>query len=623
MCGIAGVYGVCDEGIVKRMVSTQIHRGPDSRGIWSDQAALVTLGHCRLSIIDPTSSGHQPMSYSEERFWITYNGEIYNYQEIRNELEELGHHFSSNSDTEVVLGSYAQWGPSCVKRFRGMFAFALFDKQPPNGAPNFVLARDRLGIKPLLYFVVNSEIWFASEVRALLASHRINRQIHAEGLLDYFAVGAVFQPGSIIKDVHTIPAGHWLEVHGKKRQLVKYWDLHKETRVQREELKDISFHDACDCLKGHLLDAARYNMVADVPVGAFLSGGIDSTSVVGLLRDATGNRIQTFSVGFEDAMQAMDERKYARKAAEYLGSEHEEIVITSAEAADIFDMVVSSIDQPSIDGTNTWIVSRATRGTVKVAVSGLGGDELFAGYEHFKWLSKNTSVLPWGGAAVCRLVKTLHHLRPNSITEGIIFRYATFSERLAMLRRLLTDLELEKTILPKWCDDFQRHLLNRQERWVLMDADTIQRTSYAELNGYLLSTLLRDGDIMSMAHGLEVRPMLLDHPLVEFSYALPSAHKINSRGAKQVLEESMSQYLPMEIRTRSKMGFELPFEHWMANDLKERFDYLLTGRSAKEIFQTSYLNRVRDALHRGRPPRALWAWGILLAWIEKLNVQLN
>ena len=241
MCGIAGVYGLIDEVAVGRMIDAQIHRGPDDRGIWSDPGIPVTLGHCRLSIIDTSPAGHQPMSYADGRLWITYNGELYNFKELRAELEWHGCRFRSNSDTEVILAAYAQWGTNCVKRFRGMFAFVLIDRRPPSGAPDVLLVRDRLGIKPLLYFENKSAIWFASELRSLLASGHLDKLIDAEALLDYLAVGAVFQPRTMISGVGALPAGHWMEVRGRDRKLVKYWDLHEDTAGLREELKGISF----------------------------------------------------------------------------------------------------------------------------------------------------------------------------------------------------------------------------------------------------------------------------------------------------------------------------------------------------------------------------------------------
>lgn len=622
MCGIAGVYGTIAEEAVLRMIDTQIHRGPDDRGIWSDPEIPASFGHCRLSIIDTSAAGHQPMSYSDGRYWITFNGEIYNFKELRVELEGLGRQFRSESDTEVIFAAYAQWGTNCIRRFRGMFAFALLDKRPPSGAPELLLVRDRIGIKPLIYFDNKSEIWFASELRGLLASGRVNRRVDSEALLDYLAVGAVFQPRTIIADVNTLPAGHWLEVRGRERKLVKYWDIHEETTGLRKEIKGVSFDEATARLKSLLHEAAHYNMVADVPVGAFLSGGIDSTAVVGLMGQASSSRIKTFSVGFENVHQAIDERIYARLASKHLGCDLEEVIVTKREAAEIFAQVTADIDQPSIDGTNTWIVSRAAGKTVKVAVSGLGGDELFAGYTHFRWLAEDKDSSLFKLPMANHILERMHSLRPNFLTLRLLFKFATPTQRLAMLRRVLENFEFERAIKPMWCESFRERLAGRQEKWLRADADDVQQTSYTEFNGYLLSTLLRDSDVMSMAHGLEIRPMLLDHPLVEFAYALPSAYKLTDTQTKRIFIEAVAEYLPIELRTRPKMGFELPIIGWMAGDLQPRFEALLNSNTAKKIFQPKYLQNLNYALRKGQPPRALWAWGILLSWMEQNKVQL-
>ncbi|MDD5596356.1 MAG: asparagine synthase (glutamine-hydrolyzing) [Victivallaceae bacterium] len=623
MCGIAGIYGVCDKETVDRMVEVQSRRGPDGRGVWSDQEIPVTLGHCRLSILDLSSQGNQPMSYADGRLWITYNGEVYNFKELRTELEKLGHHFHSNSDTEVILAAYCEWGSECVKKFRGMFAFAIIDRCPRNGAPQLFLARDRLGIKPLLYFDNRSEFCFASELRALLASGRIDKKIDPEALLDYLAVGSVFQPRTIIKGVKTVPAAHWMEVRGHERKLVKYWDLHEDTAGLRKELQDIPFAEASLRLKSILQNAARYNMVSDVPVGAFLSGGIDSTAVVGFMGAVSGHKIKTFSVGFENKHRAIDERGYARIAAGYLGSDHQEVVVTSDEAAKIFTNVVADIDQPSFDGINTWIVSRATSRSVKVAVSGLGGDEIFAGYPHFRRLAEDSGAPFDKFPVIYNILEKAHKLRPNFLTLRLLSKFSKPVERLSALRRILENFEIEDDVRPEFNRLFRKRIVERYERWMLSDADEIQQTSYAEVNAYLQSTLLRDSDVMSMAHSLELRPMLLDHHLVEFAYALPPEYKLKEKETKRIFVDAASEYLPEELKTRSKMGFEMPLSEWMADELQERFTALLHSDNAGLLFKPAYLKRNINLLRRGNPPRALWAWGILLSWLNENKVTLE
>jgi asparagine synthase (glutamine-hydrolysing) len=605
------------------MVGALRRRGPDDQGLWSDLRNQVALGHARLSIIDLSVAGHQPMTSADGRCTIVFNGEIYNYKELRVELEAKGHRFVSHSDTEVILEAYAEWGAEAVRLFRGMFAFALFDNAPTRNAPSLVLARDRMGIKPLVYAEQGDSLVFASELRALLASGLVSKQVDKEAVLDFLAVGAVFQPRTMLASVKSLPPACWMEVRGSEHRIVQYWDLQQATVTLRKELSQISFEEAVPLVRKALLEAARYNMVADVPVGAFLSGGIDSTAAVGLMGEASGQRIKTFSIGFEQAHRKMDERGFARLAADHLGSEHQEIVVTAAEAADVFPAVVDAIDQPSLDGINTWLVSRAACGSVKVAVSGLGGDELFAGYPHFQAISEAARRLPAGMPGLDALLGHMHRIRPNRFTFHWLLSCAPPARRLAMLRRLLNDQALYRNVLPLWARDAAQRLENIQKRFLLEGTDTVQQTTYAELGGYLLSTLLRDGDVMSMAHGLEVRPFLLDHPLAELVYALPAHVKVRSEMNKALLVMAAEQYLPAALKNRPKMGFEMPFGGWMAGPLHDRIRVLLESENAAALFQKHYLAKLQAQLAQGQPPYQLWAWSVLLAWCELQGVSLE
>ena len=622
MCGIAGIYGTGDRALVGRMIAAQGRRGPDGVGLWSDPAVPVALGHARLSIIDTSNAGSQPMTYGEGRFVITFNGEIYNYRELRKELESLGARFASHSDTEVILAAYAQWGRDCVRRLRGMFAFAIVDRRPTEGSPDVFLARDRFGIKPLLYCDNQMGLSFASELRAFTAAGLVARRLNRAALQDYLAFGAVFQPDTILESVRALPSGHWLAVKGKKRELCRYWDLHEATAQARGQLQGISYADAVAELRSRLTKAARYSMVADVQVGAFLSGGIDSTAVVGFMSAAGSGRIKTFSVGFE-AQRGLDERRYAQIAARHIGTDHVEVVVGDGEAKSAFEQIVRDIDQPSIDGTNTWLVSRAARSVLKVATSGLGGDELFAGYPHFRRMAGQASVPP---SATKRLLVPLargvHGLRPNRVSEAVLFGAGTTVQRLGMLRRVIDDCRAGRALHSGLIAGFAQRVLEVHDRFMLPDADLVQQVSYSELRGYLQSTLLRDGDVMSMCHGLEVRPMLLDHELAEFTYALPGAIKLEGAAPKQLFIDAAAEYIPDSLRTREKMGFEMPFTDWMAGGLRNTFSDLLAGRAAGAVFSRGYLASLQSALRAGRPPRDLWAYGILLAWMEQVGAEV-
>lgn len=620
MCGIAGCFGANDAATaaatVEGMLTALRHRGPDDAGIWTAPRGNAVLGHRRLAILDTTTAGHQPMGDHSGRLWLVYNGEIYNHAELRQELETKGYVFRSKSDTEVVLAAYHAWGVACLPRFIGMFAFALVDIQPPAGWPEFFLARDRLGIKPLLYAHDGPGLWFASELRALSQSGRVSQELDGAALADFLAVGAVMQPRTMLRAVQALPPGAYLTVRDGMAHITPYWDLHTATQTLRRELQDISPADAAAGVRALLHEATRYHLVADVPVGAFLSGGVDSAAVVGLMRQATGRPIETFVVGFSGAHAAFDERGAARQSADALGAAHHEVVLDSADAVALFEAVTQAIDQPSIDGTNTYAVSRAARQHVTVALSGLGGDELFAGYPHFRWFATEAQVPSLLRPAAYLAGGTLARLNPTRFRLCHAFQGANFAGRMALIRRLahanvahdIFQAPLAAAVGAPWNARFAA--------WERPDADHVQQTSYAEVQSYLVSTLLRDSDVMSMAHGLEVRPLLLHHPLVEFAYALPAAQKLRGRRGKRVFTAALAGILPAGIHTRRKMGFELPFVGWMGTTLRSRFTDLLATRNAAQLFTPAYLQRTRAQLQAGAPPRSLWAWGILLAWLE-------
>ena len=392
MCGIAGIAGKVDLDRVAAMTAAMTHRGPDDEGILVDRECDIALGHRRLSIIDVGRSGHQPMSYADGRYCIVFNGEIYNFRELRSELEQRGHRFATRSDTEVLLASYAEWGQDCVGRLRGMFAFAIFDRAARRpGDTRLFLARDRFGIKPLYVARMPGFIAFASELKALLASGLVGRQLDAHSVWLYLSLGSVPQPSTILSAVKALPPGHTMRITvGLDCPIERYWSLSESAGGQsRQRGARLDAGETARELRRRLDEAVRYHMISDVPVAAFLSGGINSSAITGLMSATGQQKIATFSVGFESSKGTQsDELPFARIAAQRFGTVHEELVVTAADAAAAFPDLVKAIDQPSLDGTNTFLVSRAAGASYKVALSGIGGDELFAGYGHFRTLSR-------------------------------------------------------------------------------------------------------------------------------------------------------------------------------------------------------------------------------------------
>jgi asparagine synthase (glutamine-hydrolysing) len=601
------------------MVSGLAHRGPDDEGIYRDAAAAVALGQRRLSVIDLSAAGHQPMSLCG-RYWIVYNGEVYNYRALRSRLAALGRQFESGTDTEVVLAAYAEWGPRCVKLLRGMFAFAIWDAQKRE----LFLARDRFGIKPLYYAHEGGGLLFASELGSLLASGRVRRLADGRALWSYLSHGAVAQPHTILRDVAALLPGHSMRVRRGGIDIERYWDIEEATRESRPERAAMTYADATACLRTELDTATRLHLIADVPVGAFLSGGIDSTLVVGLMSQLASEPIRTFAVGFEGLHSALNELKWARWAATRFDTEHTEVIVSQADAPDIFERLIPAIDQPSIDGTNTFIVSEATRRHVTVALSGLGGDELFAGYPHFDSLRRAEARLPDGSTWAQPLVARLSRPLPRRWALPLETLVANRAQRLHSLRLLLREQEKQQAVGPAFRAFGTESDTSRAAGQLRPLLDAVTQTSYAELTGYMRDTLLRDADALSMAHSLEVRPILLDHVLAEYAFSLPAQFKIRGSSPKRVLIDSARDLLPEEIINRAKMGFELPLTSWLKTSLRERARGLFDAKTARALFSPQFLLATARELDGGvSRTNRIWAYAVLLAWFEHHAVELE
>ena len=619
MCGIAGALGPGAGEAASAMLGVIAHRGPDDEGTWRDDERRVALAHRRLSIIDTSSAGHQPMSWAGGRLWMVYNGEVYNFAELRGELEALGDTFRSHTDTEVILAGYARWGAGVLPRLRGMFAFALWDAE----REELFLARDRFGIKPLYHAAVDGAFLFASEIKALLASGRVPRVADGQAVWDYLSHGAVPQPRTLVRGVQALLPGHWMRVRpGAAPRVERWWDVEEETRGLRRELAGIGYGEAVAGVRARLDEATRLHLIADVPVGAFLSGGIDSTLVVGLMSRLAGHPIRTYSVGFDTSHAALSELRWARLAAERFGAVHTEVVVTGQDAARAFGRVVEAIDQPSVDGTNTWLVSEAARTGVTVALSGLGGDELFAGYSHFGRLQRLARMAPAGLPAARVLAGAPARLLPGRWRMPLQALVATPAERLSQLRRLMGEDEKRRATAA----GFRRGLRPERGRHAAAlreGLEPVAQVSYAEITGYLRDTLLRDADAMSMAHSLEVRPVLLDHGLAEYAFALPPQFKLHGGQGKRVLIDAAADVLPREIVERPKMGFELPLTTWLKTTLRARARDLFASRSARALFAPRFLRQAEEELAGGRSrSNRLWAYTVLLAWLEHHGVEL-
>jgi asparagine synthase (glutamine-hydrolysing) len=610
------------------MVLALAHRGPDGNGVRvvSDAAPVVALGHTRLAIIDLSASGLQPMSDADETLHITFNGEIYNYADVRAALGRDG--WRSHSDTEVILRAYRQWGADCLQRLRGMFAFAIWDSR----RQELFIARDRLGIKPVYYYSspVDGSLTFASEVRALLASARVPRQLDANGLLGYLTYQSPPGAGTLIQDVHMLPAGTWMRVaaDGTLTQQ-RYWDLF-DTPVSTDD-PGISRRRVADLLH----ESAALHMVSDVPVAAFLSGGIDSSAVVALVRD-TGDKPRTFSVGF--AEQEYDETQFAEVVARRFDTDHTSIRLSQTQLLEQLPEALEAMDQPTGDGINTFVVARAVSAEgIKVALSGLGGDELFGGYPSFGRLASRR-LRAWRHVPkpVRQLVgKSLQAAGGSSIAAMKAASLASSDGDLASLyaplRQVLLPGQRTAVLEPAWAEQSQAWAdpYVPMLRAAFSDSDSdghsqevLGCVSYAEARTYMHDVLLRDTDQLAMAHALEVRVPLLDHVLAEYVVSLPDTLKRPNGVPKRLLVESLGDRLPPSITHRPKQGFTLPLATWMRGELKGFCEERLSPRrlGGRGIFQPARLTAMWEAFLDNRPNTSwsrVWTLVVLEDWLER------
>ncbi|HUA13894.1 MAG TPA: asparagine synthase (glutamine-hydrolyzing) [Verrucomicrobiae bacterium] len=592
MCGIFGIVGarVAPE-LVERATRSLAHRGPDDSGTIllreSNPVSIeIGLGHRRLSILDLSPLGHQPMHDPATGNWIVYNGEIYNFRDVRNELERQGTQFASHSDTEVLLKAYGHWGEQCLARFRGMFAFAIWDARQHR----LFLARDPMGIKPLYYVQSGSYFLFASEVRTLLGTELVQKRVDPAGLLNYLTYGSAYDPMTPIDGVRALPPGHSLKWEAGILRIGQYWDLvdSQPGNQLRAPSASESFapenSDHRRQLAPLLESAVRQQLVSDVPVGIFLSGGIDSSALVSLLSHAEV-KPSTFSIVFREA--DFSEAEFSREVAARFGTDHHEIDVSQGDVLAAIPDALSAMDLPTMDGVNTYFVSReARKAGIKVALSGLGGDEVFGGYSSFRSVPRMERFLQFWkyipGVARNPLASAFAALARENDKNRKLLSLARDNGRLLhpyfLTRTLFTSVQRDLLMLS--CRDAAEPAAVASQQSALRRAavlDPINRVSYLESRCYMLNTLLRDADFMSMSQGLEIRVPLIDHELAKAVLALPGAWKLNST-PKKLLVTALTEPLPEGIVHRRKRGFTLPFEYWMRQELRAQLEPVLDAK---------------------------------------------
>jgi asparagine synthase (glutamine-hydrolysing) len=636
MCGIAGLVvnaaaAVDVEAALGAMRDALAHRGPDGEGTFRSPDGRVGLVNRRLAVVDLSPAAAMPMRNANGTVWITYNGEIYNAAALRAELAAHGAAFRSASDTEVILHGYETWGTEVVKRLRGMFAFAIYDaREWPDGPQRLFLARDRLGIKPLYYAALPEVFGFASELKALQASGIVPGKLSSAGLVGYLLLGSVPAPVTIYDDIQALEPGCVLRLEVGRTtsppHIRRYWSFPSPAHAA-------TIRDPVGEVRALLDDAVRSHLVSDVPLGAFLSGGLDSSAVVTLMRAAQSGPIRTCSMVFEEA--EYNEARYARAVARAVGAEHHERVVTADEVRKELEHVVGAMDQPTIDGVNTYFVAQTARQAgLTVALSGLGGDELFGGYSNtFQgvprvWRAVRTARRVPGGA---RLMQAgLRALAGGSrwlkVAEALA-RPASAASAYLACRGLFTPNEVRSLVGPElWAAASATfdplRAINEAlgeggdvgNGWCPTRAGAFGWVSRAELSLYTHNQLLRDTDVMSMAHGLEVRVPLLDHVLVEGVLRLPPAVHRNGGRPKALLQAALGDRLPAPIRARrAKQGFTFPFAEWLRGPLREtcaEWDRSLAGLLRAEAVAAVEQAWATGRAHWSRP----WALAVLGGW---------
>jgi asparagine synthase (glutamine-hydrolysing) len=601
MCGICGKLAFeqnasVSGALIGTMLDTIRHRGPDDEGVYL--SSRLGLGHARLSIIDLTS-GHQPLSNENGTIWIVFNGEVYNFRELRTLLLGKGHVFKTQSDTEVIVHLYEELGSQCVERLRGMFAFALWDEN----AQTLFLARDRVGIKPLYYSLSEKAIVFASEIKAILADPAIKRELAPE-IVDRFLT-FLYVPGedTLLQGIHKLAPGHYLLAKNGKAEIRQYWDLRFLKPSESPSPKD-----AEEELLSLLSEVVDLHMIADVPVGVLLSGGVDSTAVLSFAAERTDKEISSYTVGFSDPSFA-DERPYARLAAETYGSLHRDMTITAGDFAEFLPRYVWHMEEPVCEppAIALYYVSKLARNYVKVLLSGEGGDEAFAGYSNYRsiiWLERLKQIWPafnstaarglsqlnswWHSARVAKYAPLMNAAFPDYYYSRTSTPYLYSGNGLGELYSTdyLNSIDKEYTVEPV------RRLFSR-----VKDEGVLDQMLYIDTKTWLPDDLLIKADKMTMANSLELRVPLLDHRLLEFAASLPPHYKLKGFALKHIWKKALSKRLPNTILKRRKAGFPVPYESWVRDDFRDKIRAILTDRRTiqRGYFQKTAVDKLLNA----------------------------
>ena len=638
MCRIAGLIDFSDQHSTEewqetlvRMRDSLSYGGPDSSGYFKDEQKQLHLGHRRLSIIDLSAGGEQPMFY--KNFVIVFNGEIYNYKEIAAELIDLGHELKSNSDTEVILHAFEAWGKEAVHRFRGMFAFAIWDRSKKK----LLLCRDRLGVKPLYWYWNEGVFLFASELKAFQQYQKFDKTIDREAVSLYLQQGYIPAPHSIYQYAKKLEAGSFLEIDADKNiEFSKYWDV--EEIYQQSEKSAKTESELIDELENLLKESFQLRMVADVPVGMFLSGGVDSTLVAAILQKNAASKIKTFTIGFED--KEYNEAHHARNVADYLGTEHHELVCTMRDFEEVIQLLPEIYDEPFADDSSipTYLLSKMTSKEVKVSLSADGGDELFGGYTKYE-IAKNFYPRIKGFPKPLKILASKisgsidpYWLEKNAAYFPVLNRYKNISNKFPKFRNALLSKDLvdffNRSSTHIGSIELSKLLGNNKTRFetdIQVESERIiSFLGMIDIKTYLEGDILTKVDRATMQVALEGREPFLDHKLVEFAMSLPDHYKINGNCTKYLLKEVLYKYVPKEIMDRPKQGFSIPIKQWLLGSLKAELEKMSRDLTFCEKFglnKAELVNTIDLFISQRKyvNPHFVWSLFVLYKWHLRWN----
>ena len=615
MCGIAGFAESsrvdqpldleAGRGLLGRMCDAIRHRGPDDAGMLVDEG--IAIGMRRLSIID-LATGHQPIHNEDRTVWIVFNGEIYNFRELRHELEGQGHRFYTGTDTEAIVHAYEEWGPAAISRLRGMFGLAIWDTR----TRSLLLARDRIGIKPLHYATLGGRLYFGSEIKSILCAPGLSRAIDPDALDHYLSFLYTPRDRSIFRAIDKLPPGSLLTWHDGRVAIERYWSIPVADTFGGTEA------EAVPALKSVLADAVKSHLVSDVPLGAFLSGGIDSSLVVGLMAEASGAQVKTFSIGFDEP--AYDELEHARRVARHFDTDHHEFVV-KPDAIGILDDLIAHFDEPFADASAipTWYVSQLARQHVTVVLSGDGGDELFAGYDRYLPHPRLSAVDRFSPRALRRAAAMAAGRLPHGARGRNFLRHVGRDRRERYLDSIRFFGADEKPAL--FTQDLWKALSGQDPEATLARRFSrydhlpwLSQMTRFDAETYLPEDVLVKVDRMSMAHSIESRVPLLDNRVIDFAFALPPHLKIKGTRRKHILKEVAATLLPPSILARPKQGFGVPLDAWFRGDLRELFsETLLSPRTlGRGYFDGGFVRRIVTEHVSGKRDHALRLWQLVV-----------